>query len=118
MQKNLTESILKHHFEAFDRQDLPDLLSDYAENALLLVHEKCYQGHTEISVFFKDFMQNQLVAESDFELQVMQVVDNLGYIVWRATTPTQTFEMATDTFVIQDGKIQQQTFARLLTSKA
>ena len=117
MTASLTESILNHHFEAFDRQDLDDVLADYALDAVLMVHEKAYRGQAEIRSFFDDFMHQQLPPESQFDLLNMQVIDKIGYIVWKAQTPNQMFEFATDTFVIENGKIQYQTFACLITTK-
>lgn len=109
-----TEQILNHHFDAFDRQNLTDLMADYAEDAVLLYHQNRYQGLTAIRAFFDDFMHNQLPPESHFELLHIQIIENLGYIVWQAQTPIQNFEFATDTFIIKNGKIQQQTFACLV----
>lgn len=117
MTESQTEVILNHHFEAFDRQDLADLLSDYSEQSTLLYHQQRFQGLAEIGTFFDDFMHHQLPAESNFELQTLQIAGNVGYIVWRAETPSQIFEWATDTFVIENGKIKQQTFACVIRPK-
>ncbi|MGE4502011.1 MAG: nuclear transport factor 2 family protein [Thiomicrospira sp.] len=118
MTESQTEAILNHHFEAFDRQDLTDLLSDYSEQSTLLYHQQRFQGLAEIGAFFDDFMHNQLPAESTFELQTMQIAGSVGYIVWRAETPSQIFEWATDTFVIENGKIKHQTFACVIRPKS
>lgn len=41
-----------------------------------------------------------------------------AYIIWTAETADNVYEMATDTFVVQDGKIVAQTFAGTVRPKA
>ena len=40
-----------------------------------------------------------------------------AYILWTAETADNVYEMATDTFVVRDGKILAQSFAAKLTPK-
>jgi hypothetical protein len=41
----------------------------------------------------------------------------VAYIVWTAETADNVYELATDTFLVRDGKIAVQTFAGKVTPK-
>ena len=47
----------------------------------------------------------------------MVVEGEIGYIVWNAETADNVYELATDTFVIDHGKIEVQTFAAKVAPK-
>ena len=48
-----------------------------------------------------------------------QIVEGeTAYIVWSAETADNVYELATDTFVVRDGKIITQTFAGKLVPKS
>jgi hypothetical protein len=47
-----------------------------------------------------------------------QFVDgNYAYILWTAETADNVYELGTDTFVVQDGKIVAQSFTGKITPK-
>ncbi len=52
-----------------------------------------------------------------FEMINTYVEGNVVYIVWSAETALNTYQLATDTFVIEDSKIAYQTFAAKVTAK-
>ena len=54
---------------------------------------------------------------ASFNLLNMVVEGEIGYIVWNAETADNVYELATDTFVINHGKIEVQTFAAKVTPK-
>ncbi len=45
------------------------------------------------------------------------VEGDYGYILWMAETADSVYELATDTFVVRDGKIVVQSFAGKITPK-
>jgi hypothetical protein len=46
-----------------------------------------------------------------------EVDGDTAYIVWTAETADNRFELATDTFIVRDGKIVTQTFAGKISPK-
>ena len=52
-----------------------------------------------------------------FTMDAVHVTGDIAYIVWHAETADNVYEMATDTFVIEDGKIATQTLAAKVTPK-
>jgi len=45
------------------------------------------------------------------------VEGDTAYIVWKAETADNRFELGTDTFIVRDGKIVIQTFAGKISPK-
>jgi hypothetical protein len=52
-----------------------------------------------------------------FEMLRQTVEGDYAYIVWTAETADNVYELATDTFVVRDGKIAAQSFAGKITPK-
>ena len=53
----------------------------------------------------------------DFSLEEKTVEGEYAYIIWRAETPENTYEFATDTFVVRDGDIVAQTLGTVVSPK-
>jgi len=54
---------------------------------------------------------------SEYELKHSQVVGDTAYIVWSGSTDKLSVKLGTDTFVMKNGKILQQTAAVLIEPK-
>jgi hypothetical protein len=105
-----SKDIIMHHLNSFQNHDLEAVVSDYTSESVFITQEATYTGMEEIKVFFANLMMHFPKQKSNFELDKVIVVDTLGYIVWHADTPSLEVALGTDTFVLKDGKIQQQTF--------
>ena len=106
-----SETVLLRHLHSFVENDLETLLSDYTEESILITHEQTYTGVPQIRAFFTELMKYFPNDHSNFSLDKMVTEDELVFIVWHATTPSLEVPLGTDTFIIKNGKIQQQTFA-------
>lgn len=106
-----SENVLLRHLHSFGNNDLETLMKDYTEQSVLITHDKTYTGISEIKKFFTQLMNHFPNDHSDFVLDKLVAVDDLGFIIWHATTPSLEVSLGTDTFVIKKGKIFQQTFA-------
>jgi hypothetical protein len=105
-----SRDIIMHHLGSFQNHDLEAVVSDYTDESVFITQEATYTGTEEIKAFFANLMVHFPEQKSSFALDKMVVVDTLGYIVWHAETPSLEVVLATDTFVLKDGKIHQQTF--------
>lgn len=105
-----TERVIHQHLRAFlEGQGVDAILADYHEDAVFLTPQTVYRGKPEIRAFFVDFLANLPAGARDgFKLRRIEVDDALGYIVWDLNG---TVSLGTDTFIVRDGKIAQQTFA-------
>jgi hypothetical protein len=102
-----TEAIFAHHLGAF-RDGLDAILSDYVEQSVVLTPDQVLRGLGPIRSFFDGFLKGAAPAFWDaFKIRTRVVEGETAYLVWEAR-PFVT--LATDTFVIRDGKILVQTF--------
>jgi ketosteroid isomerase-like protein len=103
-----TEATLARHLQAF-AGSVDAIMSDYAESSVLFTPDGPLMGLDQIRAFFEAFKANsppELMPALTLLRQDIQ--GEVAYITWKADP---FIPLATDTFVIRDGKIQAQTFA-------
>jgi hypothetical protein len=105
-----SKDIIMHHLGSFQNHDLEAVVSDYTNESVFITQEATYTGPEEIKAFFANLLSHFPKQKSSFVLDKVVVVDTLGYIVWHADTPSLEVPLGTDTFVLKDDKIHQQTF--------
>jgi hypothetical protein len=113
-----TQSVLDHHLQALTTGNLDELMSDYSDDASLVMIDATYHGRDAIRGFFTQAVQQFAHPEAKLELRQSQVAGETAMIVWDGETPNLRFDFATDSFVIRDGRILVQTFAAKVTPKA
>ena len=106
-----SKNIVLHHLQSFQQNDLDAVVSDYTAESVLLTQTATYKGPGQIRDFFAALMPHFPVPGTSFELDRMVADGSLVYIVWHAATPSLRVPLGTDTFVMKEGKIFQQTFA-------
>ena len=106
--------IVRHLSNFLQDNDLEAVVSDYTDESILITQNATYSGIEEIRAFFDGLIMHFPKQQSSFELDKFVVNDELAYIVWHANTPSLDVPYGTDTFIIRDGKIYQQTFAAQL----
>ena len=103
-------NIVKNHLRSFQENNLEALMSDYTSKSVLITQVATYTGREEINAFFADLMLHFPKQLSSLKLDNLVVNEELVYIVWHAKTPSLEVPLGSDTFMIKDGKIAQQTF--------
>jgi ketosteroid isomerase-like protein len=106
-----SKNIIMHHLGSFQDNDLEAVIADYTNESMLITQDATYKGPEEIKGFFAALMIHFPKQQSNFELDKLVVNNELVYIVWHANTPSLDVALGTDTFIVRDGKIYQQTFA-------
>ncbi len=112
-----TQQILEHHLKAFGEGDLEGILEDYTETSLLFTPDGLLRGPGEMRGLFEAFFAEFAKPGASFEMKKQIVEGETAYIVWSAETADNVYELATDTFVVRDGKIVTQTFAAKIVPK-
>jgi hypothetical protein len=118
-EKNNTQAVFIHHVETFTaavfgKATIDDILSDYAEDSIIVSSEGAFHGLTEIRAFFESQLKVTPSAMVEaFKITCQQIHDEVALMVWK-TEPFIPFGV--DMFVIRDGKIRQQTTAAYLPS--
>lgn len=105
-----TLNVMTRHLDAFvTNQGVDAIVRDYDEHAILYAPDSVYRGVDEIRRFFKGFLGN--LPEKGlqlFRMRTREANGEVGYIVWSIG---ELIPLGTDTFLIKDGKIVQQTYA-------
>jgi ketosteroid isomerase-like protein len=112
-----TKDVLDHHLKSFSEGDLAGILSDYAPGAVLFTRDGPIKGADAISPLFQTLIAEFGKPGARFSMQRQSVEGDYAYILWTAETADNVYEMATDTFVVRDGKITAQSFTGKIMPK-
>jgi ketosteroid isomerase-like protein len=109
-----TNAVLDNHLATAQRGDLEGVLSDYSEDSVLFLPQGPVRGIAELREFFREFLAKPPSGfPKAFELIRRDVDGEVAYIVWKAEPGVR---LATDTFLVRNGKILVQTFAASLAA--
>jgi len=112
-----TNDVLDHHLKAFDQGDLNGVLSDYAPDAVLFTKDGPLKGVDAIRPLFEVLIAEFGQPKATFKMKQQLVEGDYIYILWTAETADNVYELATDTFVVREGKIVAQSFTAKITPK-
>jgi ketosteroid isomerase-like protein len=112
-----TSDVLDRRLNAFAEYDLDGVLGDYSSDAVLFVPTGLLKGPDAIKPVFETLISEFAKPGSLFTMLQKRVDGDYVYIVWTAETADNTYEFATDTFVVRHGKIVAQSFAANIKPK-
>ena len=112
-----TSNVLDQHLKCFGENDLDGVLADYSSDAVLFIPGGPLKGPGEIKPFFQTFFSEFAKPGASFSMREQRIEGDYAYILWSAETADHSYESATDTFVVQNGKIVAQSFASKITPK-
>jgi ketosteroid isomerase-like protein len=112
-----TKDVVDHHLKSFGAGDLKGILSDYAPGAVLFTSDGPLRGADAIRPLFQAMIAEFGKPGASFSMKQQSVEGEYAYILWAAETADNVYEMATDTFVVRDGKIVAQSFTGKITPK-
>jgi hypothetical protein len=112
-----SQAVLNHHLEAFGQNDLDGIIADYTEESILITPDSTYKGLEQIRGLYEGLFPLFPTDGTVLELDKMVVDGSVAYIIWHASTPAIEVPFATDSFIVVDGKIMNQTFAGIINPK-
>ena len=112
-----TEDVFGHHLSCFQKGDLSGLMEDYDSQAKFFTPNGILRGSTAIRGFFSTLLEEFGKPGLSFETFREDIEGDTVYLVWKADAADNRYEFATDTFVLQNGKIVTQTFAGKIVPK-
>jgi ketosteroid isomerase-like protein len=112
-----TTEVVNRHLKSFAEKDLDGILADYATNAVLFIPGGPLRGSAAMKPFFQDLISEFSKPGATFSMRQQHADGDYAYILWSAETADNTFEAATDTFIVRNGKIVAQSFAAKITPK-
>jgi len=110
-----TQSVLTHHLNSFG--DIASTMADYTAESRFFTPDGVLRGSEAIRRFFVSLFEEFAKPGKSFEMLQQEVDGDTAYIVWKAETADNRFELGTDTFIVQNGKIVTQTFAGKISPK-
>ena len=112
-----TKDVLDHHLKCFEEGDLEGILSDYAPGAVLFTSDGPLKGTDAIRPLFQALVAEFGKPGATFRMKQQFIDGDYAYIVWTAETADNVYEVATDTFVVREGKIVAQSFTGKVTPR-
>lgn len=120
-QERTTEEVYGHHADAFLNQDIDKLMKDYSENSVLITPDgKVHKGMEEIRATFEYAFSEVFPPQTRLDVSQQVIDGEVVFVIYTATdeaTGEVFMPFATDTFIIQDGKIKYQTIAAEMPSE-
>ena len=112
-----TQEVLTHHLNCLGKGDLAGTMADYTAESRFFTPDGLLRGSEAIRGFFVRLFEEFAKPGMSFEMLRQEVHGDTAYIVWKAETAANRFELGTDTFIVRNGKIVTQTFAGKLSPK-
>src|SRR5499426_632954 len=112
-----TKDVLDHHLKSFSEGDLAGILSDYAPEAVMFTRDGSLKGADAMRPLFEALIEEFGKPGARFTLERQSIEGDYAYIVWTAETADNVYEVATDTFFVQAGKIAAQSFTGKIVPK-
>ena len=112
-----TQEVLTHHLDSFGKGDLAGIMADYTAASRIFTPNGVLKGLDAIRELFTALFKEFAKPGMSFDMSRQDVDGDTAYIVWRAETADNRYELGTDTFVVKDGKIVTQTFAGKISPK-
>jgi ketosteroid isomerase-like protein len=112
-----TNDVLDRHLKSFAEFDLDGVLADYSSDAVLFTPTGPLKGPDAIKPLFQALVSEFAKPGSSFTMQQRSIEGDHAYILWIAETADNSYEFATDTFVVRNGKIVAQSFAAKIKPK-
>ena len=100
------EEVFAHHGQALGAEDLEDIVTDYTDDAILVVQKNVFRGKDGAREVFTQLLGD--VPQAQWELDTV-FADDVLYLEWKATGGGRKIEDGIDTFIFQDGMIRVQT---------
>lgn len=112
-----TKAVVDHHLAAFGAGDMKEMMADYTETSVIHVPGAEFRGKAAIQQLFAGLFAEFAKPGATFNLANMVIEGEIGYIVWNAETADNVYELGTDTYLVDDGKIMIQTLVTKVIPK-
>ena len=108
------QEIFEHHATVLVAGDLEGIVSDYADDALIITPDGVLRGKDGVREAFTTLLGE--VPDADWDVPIQVFEDDILFIQWSAVSEKARIRDGVDTFVFRDGLIRVQTVFRTLES--
>jgi len=113
-----TAEVLAHHFKCFAARDLDGIMADYSVDALFFTPDGALRGTEAIRGVFEKLFVEFAKPGVSIASRKRLIVGEYVYSVFTAETPDNSYELASDVFVVRNGSIQMQAFIAKVQPKS
>ncbi len=107
------QEVFQHHGEALMAGDMDEIVSDYADDAVMITPDGVLRGKDGIREGFTKLLGD--LPNADWELPTTIFEGDVLFLEWKARSAERKAEDGIDTFVFGDGLIRVQTVRYTLT---
>ena len=101
------QEVFQHHAETLIAGDIDGIVSDYADDAVLITPDGVRRGKDGVREAFEQLLSDLPEAEWEVPTQIFE--GDLLFIEGKATAASSKAEDGIDTFVFREGLIRAQT---------
>ncbi|WP_298238317.1 nuclear transport factor 2 family protein [uncultured Algibacter sp.] len=112
-----SKAVMDHHLKAFLENDIEAFIADYTEESIIVTQDSIYKGLEQIKALAAGLFPAFPTGETNIVVDKLFIKNELVYLVWHGDSPALNVPLGTDTFIIKNNKIMQQTFAGILNPK-
>ena len=112
-----TADVITNHSQCFGLRDLDGLIADYSQDALFFGHGDVLRGPNAIKAAFEELFAEFAKPGASIVLKQRVIEGDYAYIVWAGETADNSYELASDAVVVQNGSIRMQAFTAKLKPK-
>ncbi len=109
--------VLDRHLNSFAKGDVEGILADYSPDAVLFTPAGPLKGVGAMRPLFQSLVAEFAKPGASFNMTQRSAEGDYAYIIWTAETADNSYEFATDTFLVRDSRIIAQSFAAKITPK-
>ena len=102
------QEVFAHHVEAVAAGDLDAIVSDYADDSVVITPAGVARGKDAIREAFVTLLDD--LPNADWELKTQIFDGDVLFLEWAADSAVNRVDDGIDTFVFRDGMISAQTF--------
>lgn len=108
----MTKKVIDDHLADFGSGNIDAILANYTDDSVVIVPGKVLRGPEALRPMFEELVAEFSAPGVTFELLNEDIAGNMLMLVFKAKTGKGVIELGTDTFVVRDGKIAQQTIVK------
>jgi SnoaL-like domain len=112
-----TKDVIDNHVRRFRDGDIEGILADYSTDAIFFTPAGALKGRSEIKTLFQTLLAEFGKPGASENVHTAIFEGDYAYLVWSGETADNLYELATDTFIVRNGKIAVQSFAAKITPK-
>ena len=109
-----SKSVIDHHIRAFLANDLEAVVLDYTEESVVITPDTMVVGLEGVKSLFAGLFKAFPSESTTIETDKVVIENELVYLIWHGKSSVVEVPFGTDTFIIENDKIQRQTFSGII----